>query len=242
MANGVTPEEGRSHVFEMVPLLKKLWAGDVEHRGKHWSFPTVTAAPKPLQKPHPPLWLAARDPASFDFAIRNGMNIMSTPLGKPIGEVANLAGKLAAALDANPGAERPRWMVLRTVGVAERTRDIDAIVAANVLHGKRFEGLFSTEGNVIDGFPQILEQEIGASGGHSGDAVRDAMVLGSPDEVVEQLEAYAALGIDEFCYGGNYGLDPARTRRSLELFVERVMPHFESRREAGVALAAAGQP
>ena len=62
MANGITPEEGRSHVFEMVPLLKKLWAGDVEHRGKHWSFPTVTSAPKPLQKPHPPLWLAARDP------------------------------------------------------------------------------------------------------------------------------------------------------------------------------------
>ena len=60
-----------------------------------------------------------------------------------------------------------------------------------------------------------------------------AMVLGSPDEAAEQIEAYAALGIDEFCYGGNYGLDPARTRRSLELFVERVMPRFESRREAG---------
>ena len=240
MANGVTPEEGRSHVFEMVPLLKKLWAGDVEHRGRHWSFPAVTAAPKPLQKPHPPLWLAARDPASFDFAIGNGMNIMSTPLGKPIGEVANLAGKLATALEANPGAERPRWMVLRTVGVAERAGDIDAIVAANLLHGKRFEGLFSTEGNVVNGFPQILEQEIGASGGHSTEAVREAMVLGSPVEVAEQLEAYAALGIDEFCYGGNYGLDPARTRRSLELFVERVMPQFESRRESRISLAAGG--
>ena len=57
----------------------------------------------------------------------------------------------------------------------------------------------------------------------------DTMVLGSPDEVVEQLEAYAALGVDEFCYGGNYGLDPVRTRRSLELFVERVMPRFVSR-------------
>ena len=244
MANGITPEEGRSHVFEMVPLLKKLWAGDVEHRGKHWSFPAVTAAPKPLQKPHPPLWLAARDPASFDFAIRNGMNIMSTPLGKPIGEVANLAGKLAAALDAAPGVERPRWMVLRSVGVAERASDVDAIVAANVLHGKRFEGLFSTEGNVVDGFPRILEQEIGASGGHSDHAVREAMVLGSPDEVAEQLEAYAALGIDEFCYGGNYGLDPARTRRSLELFVERVMPRFEPRREgsASAGVTAAGRP
>ena len=129
-------------------------------------------------------------------------------------------------------------MVLRAVGVALSTSEIDAIVAANLLHGKRFEGLFSTEGNVVNGFPQILEQEIGASGGHCAEAVRDAMVLGSPDEVVEQLEAYAALGVDEFCYGGNYGLDPARTRQSLELFVERVMPQFESRREANVAKAA----
>ena len=61
------------------------------------------------------------------------------------------------------------------------------------------------------------------------------MVLGSPDEVAEQLEAYAALGVDEFCYGGNYGLDPARTRSSLELFVERVMPRFESRRTTRAA-------
>ena len=238
MANGIKPEEGRSHVFEMVPLLKKLWAGDVEHHGKHWSFPAVTAAPKPLQKPHPPLWLAARDPVSFNYAIRNGLNIMSTPLSKPIGEVASLAGKLRAAMEANPGAARPRWMVLRAVGVALGASEIDAIVAANLLHGKRFEGLFSTEGNVVNGFPQILEQEIGASGGHSAEAVRDAMVLGSPDEVVEQLEAYAALGVDEFCYGGNYGLDPVRTQRSLELFVERVMPRFESRRKASAARTA----
>ena len=132
-------------------------------------------------------------------------------------------------------------MVLRMVGVAESARDIDAIVAANLLHGKRFEGLFSTDGNVVDGFPQILEQEIGASGGHSAQAVREAMVLGSPDEVAEQLEAYAALGVDELCYGGNYGLDPARTRRSLELFVERVMPRFESHRETSVTRAAGGR-
>ena len=61
-----------------------------------------------------------------------------------------------------------------------------------------------------------------------------------PTRVAEQLEAYAALGIDEFCYGGNYGLDPARTRRSLELFVERVMPRFSSREQRSAGAAAAG--
>ena len=235
MAGGPTPEQARSCVFEMMPLLKKLWAGDVAHDGENWSFPSVTAAPKPVQRPHPPLWLAARDPLSFDFALKNELDIMSTPLSKPIAEVASLRGKLDAAIAANPGAKRPRWMVLRTSGVAENRRDIDEIVAANALHGKKFEGLFSTEGAVINGFPQVLDVDDGASGGHSDQAVREAMVLGSPDEVIEQLEDYVALGIDEFCYNGHYGLDPALTKRSLDLFVERVMPHFEGRDEKQAA-------
>ena len=49
----------------------------------------------------------------------------------------------------------------------------------------------------------MLVQEIGASGGHSTEAVREAMVHGSLEDVTEQLEAVAALGVDEFRYGGN---------------------------------------
>ena len=50
-----------------------------------------------------------------------------------------------------------------------------------------------------------------------------------------------ALGIDGFCHGGNYGLDPVQTRRSLELFVERVMPQFEAHRAARVTSGAGGR-
>ena len=227
MAPGLTPDEGRSCVMEMVPLIKKLWAGDVAHEGEHWRFPVVTAAPKPVQQPHPPLWLAARDPASFDFAMKEGMHIMSTPLSKPLAEVENLAVKLRTALLDNPGVRRPRWMVLKAVGVARQARDLDAIVAANHNHARRFEGLFSTQGNVVNGFPQIHHTGSAASGAHDDAALRESMVLGDPDGVVEQLRAYAALGVDEFCYAGSYGLDPQRTIRSLELFVERVMPAFD---------------
>ena len=49
---------------EMVPAIKGLWAGDYAHDGEFWSFPATTSAPKPLQQPHPPIWVAARDPDS----------------------------------------------------------------------------------------------------------------------------------------------------------------------------------
>ena len=227
MAHGMGPEEARAHVFELVPLLKQLWAGDIAHDGVHWQFPIATATPKPIQTPHPPLWMAARDPASFDFALKHGMSIMSAPLSKPFAEVCVLADKLDTALTENVGVSRPRWMMLRNTGVYQTRAERDAIIDANVLYGKRFEGLFSTQGNVINGYPQIDDRDAGETGGHTREAVADFMVLGRPEEAVEQLEGYERAGVDLFCYNGCYQMEHALTRKSLELFVERVMPAFE---------------
>ena len=237
MANGITPDDARSHLFEMLPLLQALWAGDVQHDGKHWQFPTATSVPKPVQQPGPPLWVAARDPSSFDYAIKNKLSIMSTPLSKPFSEVENLANKLATALADNPGSNRPKWMVLRSSGVGTTQQDINNLIDSSVLFGRRFEGLFSTAGTVDNGFPKVESVEAGAVGGHTRDAVRTAMIVGTPEEVVEQLKDYERVGVDQFCYSNNYDDDSKRSRRSLELFVERVMPHFQQATPGSVAKA-----
>ncbi|MPY73531.1 MAG: LLM class flavin-dependent oxidoreductase [Alphaproteobacteria bacterium] len=44
---------------ESVRAIKKLWTGDcVSFKGEFWSFENVTIHPKPIQKPHPPIWIA----------------------------------------------------------------------------------------------------------------------------------------------------------------------------------------
>lgn len=44
---------------ESVQAIKKLWTGDrVSFKGEFWSFENVTIHPKPIQKPHPPIWIA----------------------------------------------------------------------------------------------------------------------------------------------------------------------------------------
>jgi probable F420-dependent oxidoreductase len=44
---------------ESVKAIKALWTGDhVSFKGEFWSFENVTVAPKPIQKPHPPIWIA----------------------------------------------------------------------------------------------------------------------------------------------------------------------------------------
>ena len=64
------------------------------------------------------------------------------------------------------------------------------------------------------------------------------MVFGTPEEVVARLKQYAAVGVDQFCYGASFGLAPAVERRSLELFITEVMPHFATEPAAPVHLTA----
>jgi flavin-dependent trigonelline monooxygenase, oxygenase component len=49
--------------------------------------------PNPIQQPTPPMWIAARDPDSHDFAVRSGCNVMVTPLMKGDEEVVHLKRK-----------------------------------------------------------------------------------------------------------------------------------------------------
>jgi len=91
------------YVHEMLPAVKALWAGDYEHDGEFWSFPVSTSVPKPLQKPHPPVWLAARAPVTFNYAVQNNCRIMSWPLTRPFAEVELYKARLEEAVQANPG-------------------------------------------------------------------------------------------------------------------------------------------
>ena len=233
MASGVDQVDGGTYLREMVPLLKALWAGDVAHDGQCWSFPKSTALPKPLQSPHPPLWVAARGPETFDFAMLNEMGIMSTPLGKPFSEVEDLARKFRQALAAHPDRPRPRFMVMRRGCVYDDAASRRTIVEASYAYERRFHGLFSTDGTVINGFPQPLPDPFSGDEREARlDANHEAMLFGTPDEVVAKLEGYRDLDVDVFLLNVSFDLPHATVRRSLELFITEVMPHFEARAPA----------
>jgi alkanesulfonate monooxygenase SsuD/methylene tetrahydromethanopterin reductase-like flavin-dependent oxidoreductase (luciferase family) len=57
--------------------------------------------------------------------------------------------------------------------------------------------------------------------------LREHLMFGTPDEVIEKLKAYEALGVDNFLYCASYGLPMELQQKSLRLFVDDVMPAFE---------------
>jgi alkanesulfonate monooxygenase SsuD/methylene tetrahydromethanopterin reductase-like flavin-dependent oxidoreductase (luciferase family) len=52
------------------------------------------------------------------------------------------------------------------------------------------------------------------------------LMFGTPDEVIAKLKLFQALGVDEFIYYASLGLGLAEQKRSLELFINDVMPAF----------------
>jgi alkanesulfonate monooxygenase len=55
---GVPHRERGRRMDEMLEAVTALWAGDdVTYRGRYYSFERLTIDPKPLQKPHPPIWI-----------------------------------------------------------------------------------------------------------------------------------------------------------------------------------------
>jgi hypothetical protein len=69
------------------------------------------------------------------------------------------------------------------------------------------------------------------------------MMFGTPEEVIRKIEFYRSCGVDNYCYGASFGLPFHVQRRSLELFITKVMPHFRGAgsppRATGVAACGA---
>jgi alkanesulfonate monooxygenase SsuD/methylene tetrahydromethanopterin reductase-like flavin-dependent oxidoreductase (luciferase family) len=229
MAGGMPQQEGGAHMREMLPIVKALWQGDYEHRGKYWSFPTATSVPKPVQKPHPPIWVAARDVDTFDWAIKQGAHIQSTPLSRPNAEVEILGSRFKEALAANPGVKRPRFLMLRRTCVYENPKDAAVPVNASIEYGRHFENLFKNIGTVRNGFPEPVDfATIANRNEYEPGFIRENMMFGTPDEVVQKLKFYEACGVENFCYGASFGVPFDVQLRSLWLFISEVMPHFRS--------------
>ena len=56
MKPGLKQQDGWRYMQEMLPLLKQLWLGDVEHNGEYWQFPAATSCPN-ASKTIFPNWL-----------------------------------------------------------------------------------------------------------------------------------------------------------------------------------------
>jgi alkanesulfonate monooxygenase SsuD/methylene tetrahydromethanopterin reductase-like flavin-dependent oxidoreductase (luciferase family) len=75
---GIDPDETIGQGEESVRAIPQMWMKDaVSFDGTYLKMPERSVLPKPVQKPHPPLWHAATQPSSFERAGRLGLGLLS---------------------------------------------------------------------------------------------------------------------------------------------------------------------
>jgi flavin-dependent trigonelline monooxygenase, oxygenase component len=236
MAGGMDQKVGNAYMRKMLPVVKALWKGDCQSNTEYWRFPAATSCPKPIQKPHPPLWVAARDPETYDWAIENDCSIMSWALSRPFSEVELYKGHFENSLKKFPHKARPRFLTMRHTAVYSRPdhweRPVDAVTKFSAL----FENLFKNLGDVIDGFAEAVDLGgLSNRSDYSPRLLHENLMFGTPDEVVRKLKRYEALGVDYFNYSASFGMPHAEQKESLKLFIDEVMPAFAQTKPAHAA-------
>jgi alkanesulfonate monooxygenase SsuD/methylene tetrahydromethanopterin reductase-like flavin-dependent oxidoreductase (luciferase family) len=221
MANGISPEEARESVTELIPALRGLWAGEYEHSGKSWSFPSTTSTPRPVQPGGPPIWVSARHPDMFNVACENRCHVMVNPLDMPFAEVESLRERLDTAVTEADNGWDPQMMVLRQTCVHDGT-DPHMPVRYQNERMKVFRTLFDTQGNVVNGFVQPIAGDIN----RDSDDVAENYMFGTPSQVIDKLKRYESVGTDVFLYGASWGLPHEVERDSLDMFIREVIPAF----------------
>lgn len=224
---GMDAWEAGSRMRETIPAVQRLWQGDYEHDGEYYRFPSSTSSPKPLQQPGPPIWVAARDPNSHEFAVSNGCNVQVTPLWQGTAEVESLMQRFEDACSKIVVKPRPKIMLLQHTYVGATDSDIEQAARDLGRFYCYFGAWFKNERPVFQSqIKPLSSDEIAAIEMYSPAAMLENLVIGKPNAIIDKLKRYEDLGYDEFSYWIDSGMTTTRKRESLQRFIDDVMPAF----------------
>jgi alkanesulfonate monooxygenase SsuD/methylene tetrahydromethanopterin reductase-like flavin-dependent oxidoreductase (luciferase family) len=201
---------------------------DFVYCGSETSFPASTSVPKPIQRPHPPIWVAGRSADTMRWSVEHGYNTLATPWREPFERVERAYQQFDRMVAEVRPAQRPRFAVSRMTYVG--TDDDDALRAMHdvQINHRVFTQLFRNTATVEHGFtrPDPVDGE------YTPETLRANLVAGSAATCVAKLRMYELLGVDHFIMYAGFLADHAATMRSIARFAEHVMPHFAKTRVA----------
>ena len=211
----IAQEEATERFDEAMEVLRKAWTTDgrFSHHGKRWHFDNVVVEPRPVQLPHPPLWMGAGSFDSIRRAAREGYKLLLDQIGSvdlTIERVAQYRDQLAKTGQAwKPGSIG----VTRGVHIVTTQEEREQAFA---LRRKTLERI----GTLARG-PEAERYHNPSSFADTDIAGQDAALIGTPDEIVERLKRLEAGGVDTVLL-----IDVTGSAHALRVFAAEVMPEF----------------
>jgi alkanesulfonate monooxygenase SsuD/methylene tetrahydromethanopterin reductase-like flavin-dependent oxidoreductase (luciferase family) len=244
---GASPDDTKKTWDEYVRVIPKMWTQETfAWQGHSFSMPERAILPKPLQQPHPPMWVAITSPGTEIDAAERGLGALGLtftgfaeqelrvkaykqrivscePVGAFVNDRVNTVNFLFCHEDSDYAVER-----------GTRLQQTFAQVGGQFLSAREAVPARAYQSGAL--LPQ-LRQTVTRSDGR----VPEGLTVGNPQRVIDVLKSWEAAGVD----GVNFLLDAAgvvsqgEILASLRLFAAEVMPAFKSRPAAQAAAAGA---
>ncbi len=224
----------RNMYDEALPEIIKMM-GEEEYGpfdGEFFSMPRRNVLPKPYTKPHPPIWVAAGSPATFEKAARLGLGVLCFTLGTPdtLAPLIEVYKKTIDKAEPIGGYVNDNIMVTTDMMVLEdgqRARHVALHNRGNYHSALLFRYLDSFP--IATGQPKWPQIPAPPTAERLDDAIRRGIVaVGTPDEAIASLRRYEAIGADQIAFG-TFATDVslADATEAYETFGKYVLPEFD---------------
>lgn len=238
-AFGLDPETSREMAAEAVRAIPKMWTEQEfpGFDGKYMTLPSRTVIPKPIQKPHPPMWWACTSPPSFEIAGKMGLGCLCFAFQPPEDLAERLATYKKALSEAQPaGAFVNNRVAGYTVALClEDDQDAKTVGGAGYLFNLRkwvdyirpFGALESHEWyrEILDN--PLVEAMASSDPNSAGNMLADLgyCALGDPDSCIKVVKRFEELGVDQLLMlMQTAGVPHEKVLESIRLFGEVVIP------------------
>lgn len=202
--------------------------------GTSFSMPCRNVVPKPVQKPHPPLWLACSNRESIKRAARLGMGAMTFAFVDPddakdwVEDYYRIIKEECVPIGATVNAN-----ILMVTGLS-----VHADAAEAVRRGADGFNFFNYAlhhyyafGSYKPGRTDLWKEYESARGKIQPAGAERG--IGTPSELRKYLRRFEAAGVDQIAFIPQCGrVTHEHTCESLMLFAAAVMPEFQDRHQA----------
>lgn len=239
---GITdPEITREMVAETLPQIVRMWRDEpYEYEGRFFSMPERNVLPKPYTNPHPPLWMAAGSPSTFELAAKLGVGVLCFAFA-PVEVLTPLVAKYKEQIqDAEPIGDYVNNNVMITTQMLcmeDGKKAREAFVKADGNYHVSLVFRYLDTFPRPPGFPEWPQTLPPATPESVDDMISShSIAVGDPEEVAKTIERYVATGADQVSFGMlSSAIELETCQEAVATFGKHVIPQFDKDPEHSTA-------
>lgn len=212
---------------EALAVIRTGWLaeGRWSYDGNFWSFSEVLVEPRPIQKPHPPMWAGAGSRDSLRRAVDLGFNVLLDQIGsfEQTAERVRIVRERQQELGVEPAPFD--IAVTRSLSIVDSPQERERVLAERERTMRRVAEL-ATRGR------QAANRMAAAFSSDIRQATEAGGIIGDADECIERLERLQDAGVEYVLLN-----ETDNTPDTLRRFAREIMPHFSGRPAADVVVA-----